>query len=407
MSKNIYYKGRREFFKKGILGIAGISVLPSLTKGESAEKKVTKKEKKIIHRTLGRTNIKVPVISLGATGPEITRAALEAGIVHLDTANRYGAGRHETMLGEVLKERPRESFVIGTKIIPYLNNRTGLPSEKISYSEFRKDFRKKMADSLKRLQMDYVDILYLHGVETPVTLKNQLIKEIMLELKEEGKTRYLGTSFHHNELILIKATADEKIYDVLLATYNFRQPHREEVKKALAYAAKTGVGTIAMKVMAGAFWDSKRKYPVNAKAALKWVLKDTNLHTTIPSPENFDQLETDLSVMEDLTLTPQEQEDLRFGEKHSLAGLYCAQCGKCRSQCRYNLDIPTMMRSYMYAYGYKNPAKAKETLLEKNPKEITCRSCNTCAVFCTMGFDVSKKIKAINRVLDIPDEFLA
>ena len=89
-----------------------------------------------------------------------------------------------------------------------------------------------------------------------------------------------------------------------------------------------------------------------------------------------------------------------------MAGLYCAQCGKCRSQCRYNLDIPTMMRSYMYAYGYKNPAKAKETLSEKNLKEITCHSCKTCAVSCTLGFDVPGKIKDITRILDVPEEFL-
>lgn len=406
MSKNINYKGRREFFKKGILGIAGISVLSSFVKGKHPESKENNNKKKIIYRTLGRTNIKVPVISLGASGPEITRAALDGGIVHLDTANRYGAGRHEAMLGEVLKGRPRKSFVIGTKIIPYLDNRSGLPSGKISPAEFKKDFRKKMADSLKRLQMDYVDILYLHGVETPETLKNQLIKEIMLELKKEGKTRYLGTSFHHNELTLIKATADEKIYDVLLTSYNFRQPHKEKVKKAIAYAAKAGVGVIAMKTMAGVYWDRERKHPINAKAALKFILQDINLHTTIPSPDTFDQLEIDLSVMADLTLSPQEKADLRFGENTAMTGLYCAQCGICRSQCRHHLDIPTIMRSYMYAYGYKNPAKAKETLSEKNPKEITCRSCNTCAVSCAMGFDVSNKIKDINRVLDIPDEFL-
>ena len=123
MSKNNCYKSRREFFKKGILGMAGISMLPSIMKGKYAEKKVAKKEKKIIYRTLGRTGIKVPVISFGSTGPEITRAALDAGIVYLDTANRYGAGRHEVMLGQILKERPRESFIIATKIIPYLNNR--------------------------------------------------------------------------------------------------------------------------------------------------------------------------------------------------------------------------------------------------------------------------------------------
>jgi len=106
MSKNNCYKSRREFFKKGILGIAGISMLPSLMKGKCAEKKVAKKEKKIIHRTLGRTGIKVPAISLGGTGPKITRTALDAGIVYLDTANRYGAGSMKSCWVKYLKKDP-------------------------------------------------------------------------------------------------------------------------------------------------------------------------------------------------------------------------------------------------------------------------------------------------------------
>ena len=386
--------------------MAGIYTLPSLMKGKCAEKKVAKKEKKIIHRTLGRTGIEVPVISLGGTGPKITRAALDFGIVYLDTANRYGAGRHEVMLGQILQERPRESFIIATKIIPFLNNRTGLPSEKISVSEFKKDFRKKMGQSLKRLQVDYVDILYLHGVETQETLKDQLIKDTMLELKEENKTRFLGTSFHHNELSLIRATADEKIYDALSTSYNFRQPHRKEVKKAIAYAANTGLGVVAMKTMAGVYWDKERKHPINAKAALKWVLQDENVHTTIPGISTFDQLELDMSVMEDLTLTPKEREDLKLGQKTSMSGLYCAQCNRCRLQCRYNLDIPTMMRSYMYVYGYRNPAKAKETLQSVDLNNTPCIDCHTCAVTCSMGFDIRNKILDIVRLKDVPEDFL-
>lgn len=291
--KNITHS-RREFLTKGMAGITASTLLPSLCIADAA---VKVGKKKFIYRTLGRTGLKVQVISMGGSGPDVTRAALDAGIVHVETANRYGAGRHETMLGELLKGRPRESFIIATKIIPYLDNRSGLPSEKIKPAEFKQDFRKKMEQSLKRLQLDYVDILYLHGVETPVTLKNRLIKDIMLELKAEGKARFLGTSFHHNEVTLLRATADEKIYDVVLTSYNFRQPHREEVKKAIAYAAKAGLGTVAMKVMAGAYWDKERQHPINGKAALKWLLQDTNLHTTIPSADNYDQLETNLSVM--------------------------------------------------------------------------------------------------------------
>jgi predicted aldo/keto reductase-like oxidoreductase len=65
------------------------------------------------------------------------------------------------------------------------------------------------------------------------------------------------------------------------------------------------------------------------------------------------------------------------------------------------------MRSYMYAYGYRQPKKARSLLAEKESHSITCRECGNCAVTCTLGFDVPEKIKDILRILDISPEFLA
>lgn len=407
---------RRDFLKKGITGAVGISLLPAWGIGEENKNDSGSKggdEKKIIYRMLGKTGIKVPIISFGCGSTQngnLVQAGMEMGMRHLDTANGYGGGENEIMLGEVLKGRPRHSFVVATKIEPPRDNRTGLISKtvgkEISPDEFRKFIRERMDESLKRLGLDYVDILYIHNIASADNVKFQLVKEIFLELKQEGKMKFLGVSTHQNEPEVIRAVVEEKIFDVVLTAYNFRQPHREEVKKAIAYAAKAGLGVVGMKMMAGVYWDSERKHPINTTAAIKWVLQDENVHTIVPGITTFDQLEADMSVMEDLSLTSQEKAALEPEEKIAMTGLYCSQCGRCRSRCRYDLDIPTLMRCYMYAYGYKEPAKAKKILQGKDPEVITCRQCSSCAVSCTMGFDVPGKIKDIIRIMAVPDDFL-
>jgi predicted aldo/keto reductase-like oxidoreductase len=225
-------------------------------------------------------------------------------------------------------------------------------------------------------------------------------------MKKEGKTRFVGISVHTNEPEVIRAAVDSKVHDVVITAYNFRQPHLADVQKAIDYAAKAGLGIVVMKPLAGVYWDRERKYPINAKAALKWVLQNENIHTTIPGFSTFDQMETDLSVMKDLTLTPQEKANLKIGEKLALTGLYCSQCRQCLSQCPKKLDIPTLMRSYMYAYGYRNLSKARETMERIDLSSLACNNCATCSVKCTMGFNVRDKIKDISRIKDIPAEFL-
>ena len=410
MLEKKYQAKRREFLRQSLVGAAGLSFLPlhSGSRGTASQAPHDEKSGGVVFRTLGRTGIRVPVVSLGALSSiDLVQRALDAGVTHFDTAYRYGAGMSEMLLGQAFKGRPRESYIAATKILGIRDNVTGLPPRDLGAAEFREDFRKKLEVSLKRLGVDYLDILFLHGVERPDLLSLPLIKDVLQEVKEEGKTRFLGATFHHKELELIPAVVKEGIYDVILTSHNFRQPHREEVRTAIASAAQAGLGIIAMKTVAGAFWDRDRKFPINVRAALKWVLQSENVHTIIPGVENFDQLAQNVGVMEDLHLTAQEEEDLRFGEKMKLAGLYCAQCGACREQCPFGLEIPAVMRSFMYAYGYRQPAKAKATLLERERDEIVCRSCTRCAVSCIMGFDVSGRMRDVIRLLDVPDEFLA
>jgi predicted aldo/keto reductase-like oxidoreductase len=68
-----------------------------------------------------------------------------------------------------------------------------------------------------------------------------------VKAKKQGKTRFIGISTHQNEQYVIRSAVDAGVYDVVLTAYNFAQDHREQVKKSIEYAAKKGVGIVAMK----------------------------------------------------------------------------------------------------------------------------------------------------------------
>jgi predicted aldo/keto reductase-like oxidoreductase len=138
------------------------------------------------------------------------------------------------------------------------------------------------------------------------------------------------------------------------------------------------------------------------QAALKWVLQDENVHTTIPAFSNYDEMREDLSVMEDLTLSPQELRDLRLGEEFRLTGLFCQQCAQCLPQCPAGMDIPALMRSYMYAIGYRNPEKARNTLQAMTPADIRCSGCDHCPVRCALGHDIRTRALDIAQMLVLP-----
>jgi uncharacterized protein len=395
---------RRSFIKRGVSGVAAISVVPSLVSAVSTKQDAN--NPKIITRKLGNTGLELPVVSMGvmrADNPNLIRAAYNRGIVHFDTAHSYQHGRNEEMCGKVFKSIDRDSFVISTKIP---GNKFDTNSGEWEIKNNPKEFLEKFEISLKRLQMDYVDILYLHATSNKEEAVEEGLLELMVKLKEQGKTRFLAVSTHRNEPEVIQAAIDSEIYDVVLTAYNFKQDHSEKVGKAIEKAAKAGLGVIAMKTQAGVFWDEEKKHKINMKAALKWTLQNPYIHTTIPGFQTFDQMDENIGIMEDLQLSIQEVKDLKLGAEMGLLGLYCNQCENCNSQCDKNIDIPTMMRSYMYAFGYNNFAQAKETLNSVNIKSLPCVDCNECEVSCTAGFNVKEKLNRIYEIKNIPDRFL-
>ena len=388
---------RRNFLKLSAAGAAGGLLAGAGTvRAASSDADDAGKTEGIIHRKLGRTGLQVPVVNLGVMrvdNPRIVTMALDGGMTLLDTAHGYQNGRNEAMLGELLENRPRDSFYLATKVNPR--------REVLTVDQFIGMFE----ISLERLKMDYVDILYLHGQSSREGTLHENYLEALTRLRDQGKARYLGVTTHSNEADVIRAAVESGIYDVVCTAYNFRMEQFTELKKAIAEAAGAGLGVIAMKTMAGVYWDRERQDPINTKAALKFALQNENIHTSIPGVTAFHELEDNFEVNKDITLTEEELRDLRMDT--SQGGLFCMGCEECLDQCPHNLPIPDFMRTFMYAYGYRDLSLARETMDSLALCGDTCESCDACRVTCTQGFNVARKIRDIDRLRHVPSDFLA
>ena len=385
---------RRNFLRLGAAATAGFAAGGKQTATGANVSPVISDDKKIIHRTLGDTGIKVPIVSMGvmrADNPNILDAAYKIGIKHFDTAHVYQDGRNEEMVGNFFKDKPRESVVIATKI--KANSDTSV-----------EEFLEMFETSLQRLQMSYVDILYLHAVSDETFLHNENVLAAMKQLKDEGRARHLGFSTHKNMANLINEAVDKGFYEVILTSYNFRFANDDKMNGALKRAHEAGIGIVGMKNMAGGYLDEENQKPVNHKAALKWSLSHPYIHTCIPGIVSYEMLQENWSVANDVDVTPKEKQDLELALAET--GLFCSGCNECAGQCRYDLPVPELMRSYMYNYGYSYPAKARETVASLGISGDPCSDCTECTVTCRSGFDVKSRVTNIARIQNVPSEFL-
>jgi predicted aldo/keto reductase-like oxidoreductase len=383
---------RRVFLKASALGATGALITnPAVGHNTSGYFDKRSNEGIIISRKLGKTGLELPVVSFGvmrADNSNLIKAAMSAGIKHFDTAHGYQNGNNEKMLGEVLKNYPRQSFTIATKV---------RPAEK---SKFLKD----LDTSLERLKMDYVDILYVHALSSREEVLSKSNIDALQTAKKLGKAKFIGYSTHSNEPETIEAAIESKAYEVILTAYNFKQDHKDLLTKRIKEASKAGIGIVGMKSMAGGKLGKEDK-KMHFMAAIKWVLKNPHVHTIIPGITNFNELEENMSVMNNLNLTKDEKAFLSFASLQQ--GIYCNGCRECIESCRKKLPIPDMMRAYMYAYGYEETKKAKQELLGLAIAENPCVDCSSCTVTCIKGFNIPEKLADISRITNVPDEFLA
>ncbi len=404
MSNNKRELTRRKFLATA--GLASVSLAAGVPKTAFGDTPITESEPvagDIIYRQLGRSEISVPVVSMGAarcTDPGLIQASYEQGIRHYETAANYQFGANEQLIGKVIERMGvRDEVVIATKIYtPNQRRDLDLPQLKKKLSDL-------LDGSLKRLQSDYVDVLYIHDVSTPDIASDTKIMEALTFLKEQGKARAIGLSTHANMTEVISAATGSGFWEAIQTSMNFTMADDAAFLSAIEAAGEKGIGLVAMKTLAGGgAWpnpETRRSYDTATitTALLKWVLSNKNIATVVPAIGDYEQLNLDIGVAKSLEYTEQEKNFLSDNDIRLSLG-FCRQCEKCLASCPRGVQIPQLMRTHMYAAQYGDFRLARDTY-DSVPKANgleACISCATCTAQCSNSVDIKRKIEELKLI---------
>jgi aryl-alcohol dehydrogenase-like predicted oxidoreductase len=366
--------GRRKFIRNmssALLGVVSSPFWSGLPLANAEKKPVLE------YRTLGKTGLKVTTVSMGVmncSDPAVLNRAFDLGINFYDTADCYMRGQNEEMVGKVF-EGKRQKVFIQTKV----------------HAHDEKKMRASVERSLRRLRTDYIDVLVWHNHSSPEEVSDPKLFEFMSKMKKEGKTRFTGFSAHSKMAPLLREAAKSSFHDVALVSYNFT--HSKDLKEAVALAAKSGIGIVAMKTQAGGYKKEKMGGLSPHQAALKYVLMDQNVSAAVPGVTTIEQIE-ECAVAMGASFSERNLNELKKYQSF-LQGRICTMCGGCIGECAYGVLRSDLLRVVMYHDGYQNDGPVEEALektqLLQNIK--LCSECPSCSVVCRRGLDMRAQAK--------------
>ncbi|MCP2619920.1 aldo/keto reductase [Candidatus Aminicenantes bacterium AC-334-K16] len=431
---------RRNFLQTSLLGLAGLGW--SFPSGQFQEEPVSDKKtawpRIKEYRPLGRTGFKVSDIAAGAIQDEgVLRAALEAGVNYIDTAEEYPG--HHRVVAKAIKGRDRKSIFISTKLL------VKKPNESCA------SFLRRAHRCLEELETDYVDCLMMHMPERVETLKTPGFHQAMQELKATGRVRFVGVSNHGSfwfkdpaqtmDQVLLAAAEDGR-FDVFLLAYNFLQMDRGE--KVLQVAHEKKIGTALMKTTPIAIYynlkqrvedlekQGKKVHPLyqeglkryQAKlvkaqafikkynlqnpeaikeAAIKFCLNNPHVSTVCCLARTYDEMEKFIRLSGSRLSRP----DLSRIElyREGCSELYCRHaCGLCEPACPQGVPVNTIMR-YHYYFSTQTREKEAMTLYHRLPgkKAEVCQECpGYCETACPYGVPIQGMLLMAHHNLAFP-----
>ncbi|KAA3614422.1 MAG: aldo/keto reductase [Planctomycetota bacterium] len=289
---------RRQLLAAGA-GLLGSRLLP-------AQQPETN-EKSLPVRTLGKTGRKVPALGLGCyplgrladedLALNVIHLAWESGARYFDTAPSYNRGRSESRLGKALGRYPRQELFLATKTL-----------ERSASGAL-----KELDQSLKRLQMEYVDSVQVHEVRSAEDVEALLAKDGVLagleRARKEGKIRHIGLTCHRDPKFALLAIERYPFATALVPVNPLDCHHLSFTQGFVAKAAAKGVAVIAMKVYAGGALP-KAKPEIAAGDLLAFALNQPGVTVAVPGADSLEFWRQARQAAVRTALSPERQKQL-------------------------------------------------------------------------------------------------
>jgi uncharacterized protein len=340
----------------------------------------------LVYRTLGKTGLKVTAVGCAAGAipdPDILARAIDLGINYFDTARIYGQGKSEQILGRALQGK-RDKVILASK----------------TYSNTKAKILEDIETSLKTLGTDHLDIYHQHSRHEPKEITDEMIETMEL-VKKQGKTRFIGVSTHDPNAMVDFILKTGK-FDVVQTTYSYAigAPFRDA---AIARLHNAGIGVVAMKVVIATATPKgdKGNHLSNegGLAAIKWVLRNPGISTTVPWSETIEELEINFRAMtEEFT---SQDEKLLFVRSEQIRELYCRMCFECKGKCPQGVPVADELRILAYNDFAGNFHQAREAFwdLPRKVRSVRCSECAECAIECKNGVKVRDRLIRAQELL--------
>jgi hypothetical protein len=375
---------RRNFLAAGLaLPAAGLASATGVPSPSPAPPQAQPAAGKLTYRTLGKTGLKVTTVGYGCmitSDPTVITRAVDMGITYFDTSRHYQGGQNERMVGAALGAR-RKDITLSSKVDA--KDKAGALAE--------------LDTSLKELGTDHLDIWHLHGKDTPEDISDELV-DAERTAKQQGKIRFMAVSTHQPPKVVDRII--EAKFDSVTVAYNFTMdpswgPAIEKLNRA-------GIGVVAMKVMAGGTRGKEPKpqmlRPNAASSALRWVINNPHIATTVPSMTDIDQLQQNFAVMG--TKFDSADEKILAARLEEIRPYHCRMCGQCDGKCAQGLPVANMLRYGMYADRYGQFALGREHFLALSAahQSVRCAQCSGCTVECPNGVRVAEGLIRVQAI---------